>query len=199
MTTLIGIEQLRRGRLRRHPARHLRAFAVDPAARRAQAPVRHRRRAQAGAAGGGRQRHRGRAAAPDPRPPRTGGQGGDRRPADAGVDQRAGQVGPEPVQRGGIRDAAPAERRLQRQVRLPLHPRGEGPGRQWPDAPGDHRDLHAPAEEPARRRDGRMPAPDPPHRRTAHQRPAAGAAGVRPGHHAVVRSRSARGAMRRTA
>ena len=80
----------------------------------------------------------------------------------------------------GAGDAAPAQRRLQRKVRLPLRPRRARPARRRPREGTDHRDLRPPPREPPRLRIRGSAAQRPPDRRAAPRRPLRLRAAARP-------------------
>ena len=61
------------------------------------------------------------------------------------VDPRAGQGRPDRLHARGVRAHPAAQRRLQREVRLPVHPRGARAARHGPGQARDHRHLRAPA------------------------------------------------------
>ena len=166
-------------RVHRAARRHLRALAVD---RRRRPRARGRSRAwrrssvhwsRSCAAAGARSSSRW--CAPTPSwPARRWSQEPDR-----GVDERAGPRRPDRLHAGGVRADPAAQRRLQREVRLPVHPRGARPARRRPDRAADHRDLRAPPREPPGLRARRVPAQHPPHRRDPPRRQVRRDAGAR--------------------
>ena len=86
------------------------------------------------------------------------------------IHQRAEQGGPDRLHARRVREDPATQRRLQREVRLSLHPGGARAARHGPAQAGDHRHLRAPPGQPARLRTGRMPAQHPPHRGAAPER-----------------------------
>ncbi|CAA9403971.1 MAG: 2-oxo-4-hydroxy-4-carboxy-5-ureidoimidazoline (OHCU) decarboxylase / Allantoate amidohydrolase, partial [uncultured Ramlibacter sp.] len=158
----------RRGRAA--AGRPVRALALDRAAGPGAAAVH-----LAGAAEARHGAHRGPggargAARADPGPPRAGRQGDGEQDLDQRVHPGAGQGGADRLHAGGVRHHPETERRVQREVRLPVHPGRARAARHRAGAHGDHRDLRAAAGEPARRGAGRMPAQHPPHRGAAAER-----------------------------
>ena len=161
-------QRRRAGRVRRAARRHLRALAVDRRARAAAAA-----RSTAWRSSSSRWSRWCAAAGRDAQlaliraHPELAGKAMVTQDADRRVDARAGQGRPDRLHAGGVRAHPAAQRRLQRQVRLPVHPRGARAARHRPGQGRDHRHLRAAAGQPPRLRARRVPAQHPPHRRDA--------------------------------